>query len=151
MVRCGVNMIGFDNLVPFDERLEQLAWSWAPRQPSRNTDGFCAEMREDGRYYSTDCTVDKVTIKIKRKNRPPKKKVIEEFVSHPFACFDGTSWSVTAKSDRFSKGQATCTAEGLGTFSVPRSGYDNERLKTARGDEKLIWLNYRADNGAWLS
>ncbi|MEX2394643.1 MAG: hypothetical protein WD826_09210, partial [Actinomycetota bacterium] len=151
MIRCGVNMPGLDNLVPFDERLTQFVWSWAPMQPSKSDEGICAELRDDGRFYSADCTVHKKTIKIKRKNRPPKKKVIEEFNARPFACFDGTDWTVTVTSDRFSRGDETCAAEGLGSFSVPRSGYRNEQLKAARGDVDAVWLNYRAQSGVWVS
>jgi hypothetical protein len=151
MIRCGVNMPGLDNLVPFDERLTRFVWSWAPMQPSRSDDGLCAELRDDGRFYSADCKVHTETIKIKRKGRPPKKKKVDVFVSHPFACFDGSVWAVTAKSERWSRGAETCAAEGLGTFAVPRNGYSNEQLKIARGDADGIWLNYRASKGVWVS
>ena len=33
MVRCGVNIIGFDQLTPTDPRLAALVWSWAPNEP----------------------------------------------------------------------------------------------------------------------
>ena len=54
MVRCGVDLIGFDQLLPTDGRLAALAWSWAPDEPSR-TDG-CAVQRSDGRWISRRCT-----------------------------------------------------------------------------------------------
>ena len=34
MTRCGVDLTGFDQLLPGDGRLAALAWSWAPRQPA---------------------------------------------------------------------------------------------------------------------
>lgn len=34
MTRCGVDLLGFDQLLPGDGRLAALAWSWAPKQPS---------------------------------------------------------------------------------------------------------------------
>src|SRR5207248_2463190 len=39
MVRCGVNIIGMDQLRPQDGRLAALVWSWAVNQPST---GDCA-------------------------------------------------------------------------------------------------------------
>ncbi len=102
MVRCGVNMIGLDNLVPFDKRLEQLVWSWAPNQPGS---GECAYQGGDGRFRSDNCQ------KVRR-----------------FACFDGHSWTVTTGRGPWHAGNAQCG----GSFAVPRTGYDNELLKMAK-------------------
>jgi hypothetical protein len=131
MVRCGVNMPGFDNLVPFDERLEQYAWSWAPDEPATNSDGACATHGPDGRFRAADCA---------------------GATAQPFACFDGASWHVTTGADTWANGDETCAAEGLGAFAVPWSGYENERLKTARPPGVIeVWVNYHASNGAWVS
>ncbi|HLG00151.1 MAG TPA: hypothetical protein VI916_06745, partial [Acidimicrobiia bacterium] len=37
MVECGVNLFGFDQLLPADPRLASLVWSWAPNEPSAGT------------------------------------------------------------------------------------------------------------------
>jgi hypothetical protein len=52
MARCGIDHIGFDQLLPGDGRLEALVWSWAPSQPSS---GDCVTQGADGRWKSTSC------------------------------------------------------------------------------------------------
>ncbi len=151
MTRCGVNMIGFDNLVPFDERMGNLVWSWRTDEPSSYDDGVCASHGIDGRFHASDCSVTQEIVKIKRRGRPAKKKAVDVFTAQPFACFDGTDWAVTSTADRFSNGQSVCQAEGLGSFSVPWNGYENERLKAVRGDAGEVWLNYKAAGGRWVS
>jgi hypothetical protein len=54
MVRCGVNMPGFDQLYPDDPRLAQLVWSWAPNEPSAA--GHCAAHGPDARFRAVACT-----------------------------------------------------------------------------------------------
>jgi len=41
MVRCGVNLFGFDQLLPGDGRIEASIWAWAKDKPDR-ADGDCA-------------------------------------------------------------------------------------------------------------
>jgi hypothetical protein len=55
MGRCGVDLLGFDQLVPGDGRLEALVWSWADGVPES---GRCAVARgSDGRWEATSkCT-----------------------------------------------------------------------------------------------
>ena len=45
MTRCGVDLLGFDQLLPGDGRLAALVWSWSPDVPSRRG---CAIQRADG-------------------------------------------------------------------------------------------------------
>ena len=54
MSRCGVDLIGFDQILPTDGRLSALAWSWAADEPS--SAGDCAIQRSDGRWISRRCT-----------------------------------------------------------------------------------------------
>jgi hypothetical protein len=113
MVRCGVDLFGFDQLQPDDGRLDAAVWSWAQGQPGR---GGCAEMRSDGRWYTSGC----------------KQK-------HVAACraADG-SWTVTAKPVKAADAALACSSTG-GTFDAPRTGYDNETLVSAAGGRR-VWL-----------
>jgi hypothetical protein len=54
MVRCGVNLVGFDQLYPQDPRLPELVWSWAPGEPVAGA-GACAAQRTDARFYAVGC------------------------------------------------------------------------------------------------
>jgi hypothetical protein len=121
LVRCGVDMIGFDQLQPFDPRLDAVVWSWAPNEPS--SDG-CAFLGDDGRFHSGDCGGNRA-----------------------FACVDGGgNWSV-APAGPWGNGPATCAASGA-SFSLPTSGYQNELLKVAAAGAEA-WLDYGTIGGAW--
>jgi hypothetical protein len=53
MSECGVELYGFDQLVPGDGRLEALTWSWAAGVPDS---GDCAVSRgSDGRWETASC------------------------------------------------------------------------------------------------
>src|SRR3954453_6686588 len=54
MARCGVDLFGFDQLLPHDGRLDALVWSWAPDEP-RAGGGDCAAQRPDGRWVADAC------------------------------------------------------------------------------------------------
>lgn len=115
MARCGVDMIGWDHLVPFDPRMFAEVWSWAVDQPST---GSCAYQGSDGRFYSGDC-ID----------------------VRPFVCRDGDgAWIVSPATGSWDKGPEACAAVGA-TFAVAKNGYENERLKQAKGGGEA-WLNY---------
>lgn len=130
MIACGVNMPGLDNLVPFDERLEQYAWSWAPDEPSSTAEGSCASHGGDGRFRSRDCAQQ----------------------TAPFACYDGTEWHITVEAGAWALGEEVCAREALGSFAVPWNGHENERLKTARPEgSDDVWLNYYASDEGWVS
>jgi hypothetical protein len=128
MVRCGVNMPGFDQLQPFDSRMSALVWSWAESEPRLNGDGACAFAGSDG-FGSDSCGTH-----------------------HQFACAmaDG-SWAIPKNSGAWSKGSDRCAKIG-GSFSVPKNGYDGERLNEARGPRQ-VWLDYRYDSSrpGWVS
>jgi hypothetical protein len=119
MVRCGVDMPGFDQLRPFDPRMEALVWSWAPDEPS----GGRFAVESGGRFYSSAGAMN-----------------------HPFACRTATGWTVTAITGDWFAGEPACTAIGA-SFDVPRTGYDNELLKAANTGGADVWLAYRDDAG----
>jgi hypothetical protein len=123
MWRCGVDLTGFDQLRPDDGKLAASVWSWAQSEPS--TAGDCAIQRADGRFEAHPCTE-----------------------SHPAACrTPGGAWTVTAGPTAFADAAAACTAAGA-TFAVPRTGYENQLLKTAAAGT-TPWLGYVRDGSRW--
>lgn len=126
MVRCGVNMPGFDRLVPFDPRLEAIVWSWAPNEPSATAAGLCAATNAEGRFRAAGCETEQ----------------------HHFACVapDGT-WSVEGPAGLWSDGAATCAAASA-TFSVPRTGFEGALLDAAAGGT-TAWLAYHVTGSSW--
>ncbi len=50
MVRCGVDMVGFDRIDPDDGRLEALIWSWAVDEPVADAAKQCVAWGTDARF-----------------------------------------------------------------------------------------------------
>jgi len=126
MVRCGVNLTGFDQLAPEDPRLEALVWSWAKDEPASAS---CARHDDDGHFRATDCAT-----------------------ALRYACrTQAGGWVVTTQTGPWSGGFAACASEvPSATFSVPATGYENELLQAARSSG-AVWLDYAATgaNAAW--
>jgi hypothetical protein len=115
MLACGVDLFGFDQLLPDDGRLAALAWSWASEEPRAS--GSCAAMRPDGRWEATGCSSRR-----------------------PVACRSGAGvWSVLkAKRSRGkSSAGSPCTAAGL-QFAAPRTAFENGRLAAAAGGRTVL-------------
>jgi hypothetical protein len=124
MVRCGVNIIGMDQLRPFDGRLAALVWSWAPSEP-QSSDG-CALQGADGRFYGGACGTQR-----------------------PAACRAGNgAWVVTAMAVSWGDAAQECAAEFGTSFAVPVNGYRNDMLLRARHGGS-VWLNYAKVGGQW--
>lgn len=121
MVRCGVNMLGLDQLVPGDPRLDAMVWSWAPDEPA--APGGCAAQGADGRFRAEDCAQ-----------------------THRVACLADGAWVVGAPS-AWPDAAASCAAAG-GAFAVPWNGFENARLRDAAGDA-VVWLAYSGAGGIW--
>jgi len=132
MARCGVDLIGLDQLTgPADPRLPQLVWSWAPDEPGA---GSCALMVVDdshpfGRWFSKPCG-EKLRV----------------------ACRTaGGGWNIPRKranpTDRY-----PCGRDGA-RFGVPRTGYENQQLREALEAAGItkVWLGYRLVNGRWVA
>jgi hypothetical protein len=126
MVRCGVNIVGFDQLQPFDGRLAAFVWSWADGEPS--ADGHCAVQAADGRFHAAGCAE-----------------------RHPFACVDANGdWHVTREVGQWGRGAAACRDELAGsTFGVPPNGYRNAQLAAGKHGRSAVWLDYRQVDGTW--
>jgi len=118
LVRCGVDLVAMDQLLPDDGRLEALVWSWAKDQP-RDGPGECAtQSAADGRWRTKRC-------------REPRRAACRK----P----DG-GWTFTARRDIYSRSARLCRRRGA-RFDVPRTGYDNERLRAAAGRHgRELWL-----------
>jgi hypothetical protein len=121
MMQCGVNIIGFDQLQPFDGRLAALVWSWAPGQPAAT--GDCALRGTDSRFTAAGCSG-----------------------RHRFACVDGhLDWHATVGKGPWRRGPKICAREFPGSsFGVPPNGYRNAQLGSA-----VTWLSYRKLRGEW--
>lgn len=134
MVRCGVNIIGMDQLRPDDGRLAALVWSWAPEQPAQSG-GNCALQegstgRNPGRFRVAPC------------GQP-----------HPFACVEpDASWHVSTAVGSWNSGDAVCGAEFPGSrFGVPANGFRNQLLVEARANPgQSVWLDYSRVGGTWI-
>src|SRR4051812_33509316 len=128
MVKCGANIIGFDQLQPFDGRLEAMVWSWAKDQPSA-AGGDCAEQGTDSRFRVADCGQ-----------------------RLPFACVDSSpDWHVTKAVGRWRDGAKVCAREFRGSsFGVPPNGYRNAQLASADGG-RSVWLDYTRSGGTWTA
>jgi hypothetical protein len=126
MVRCGVNIIGMDQLRPDDGRLAALVWSWAVNEP-RPTGG-CAVQGTDGRFAAADCGQQ-----------------------HRAACRSGSgAWSVTSIAVAWGDAAGECATEFGSSFAVPVNGYRNDVLRQARpGGVPAVWLNYAKVGGQW--
>jgi hypothetical protein len=116
MVGCGVNLFGFDQILPDDGRLAATIWSWAPDQPSAQT-GACGIERADGRWMTGSCGVPL-----------------------PAACRTAAGWMLSAPAP-FDAADAACEAAG-GRFDLPRSGLENSRLHALVGHGEA-WLRYQ--------
>jgi hypothetical protein len=129
--RCGVDLIGLDQLTPGDPRLEALVWSWAPSQPGK---GRCAVQTSrpgtlSTRWRTAPCAAPR---------RP--------------ACRRGTRWLLGAKAVAEQGGGAACKARHA-QFAVPRTGYEaqllRQKMKAARVSQ--VWLGYVKRAGDWAA
>ena len=126
MVRCGANLVGFDQLQPFDGRLKAFVWSWASGEPS--SAGSCAYQGASSRFYAGSCDVGR-----------------------QFACFDPATsqFHVTSETGPWSAGQQACQSEFPGTaFGVPPNGLRNVQIAGLRTGDS-VWLNYAKVHGQW--
>jgi len=105
LMACGTNLFGFDQLVPADDRLAALVWSWA----AGHTPGSgCAIQRgSDGRWERSGC-----------------RRTL------PVACRTASgAWVLgDAQSSRKLR-ESSCVAAG-GAFATPRSPGENADLAT---------------------
>ena len=135
LAKCNIKIINLDQVLQQDtDRFKGAVWSWTEGDWGNN--GDAAVMRgSTGRWVSAD----------------------PGHLKH-FACRtavgDGpTVWNVTTKAGPWVNGWETCQAEYPGSeFTVPISGWENEKLKLANAQHEDLWLNYNdiRDEGNWV-
>jgi len=133
--RCGLGVIGLDQLSIGDARMEASIWSWSPGEPNNWEDNeHCAEHWANGRFNDANCGVER-----------------------RFACQDMNTgdWMITQQAGPWSDGETQCQNE-LGAnyeFQTPKNGFANEMLRGAKRALQLesVWVNYsdRAVEGQW--
>ena len=128
MVRCGVNMPGFDQLQAGDPRLPELVWSWDQNEPADPAGVDCAAQGGNARFRARSCS-DRLS----------------------FACVDGAGgWHVTPSTGRWGVGSRMCVRAFPGSrFAVPANGYENALLREVAPAGASVWLNYRRVAGDW--
>ncbi|RFZ01463.1 hypothetical protein [Mycobacterium marinum] len=123
MTDCGVNLFGFDQLLPEDGRIQASLWSWAPDEPRAGA-GECTLQDRDGRWVSAPCTDP-----------------------HPAACVTAAgTWAVTSTAVTFAGAPLACTAAGA-DFALPRSGDQNARLHAVSSSVGGAWVQYTLSPG----
>ncbi|WP_320673283.1 hypothetical protein [Patulibacter defluvii] len=123
MVRCGVDIIGLDQLTRDDPRREALVWSWAPGQPAA---GDCAVQRPDGRWASRPCGE-----------------------RHRVACRDGAGrWTVPATLASAATAPRACRDPGT-VNGVPRTGREGWLLQATAAGAGDVWLGLRQQDLRW--
>jgi hypothetical protein len=131
MARCGVDLLGFDQLVPEDPRLTSLVWSWAKNQPGRGT---CA-----------------VQGSVKGKLLTPWRTLTCGAPRRP-ACRRGKTWLLGRTAVPEANGQAECKLLHA-QFAVPRTGYEAQLLRQKMRGARVsqVWLGYVKRRGHWTA
>lgn len=128
MVRCGVDLLGLDQLVPADGRLDALVWSFAPDELDAPAGSVAVQRGSDGRWESVPSS-GRLAVACQR--------------------LDG-SWLVTTPGPRVSA--AGRCAELGAAFAVPRRGRDAQLLleaQQAAGADR-VWVPLTsAGAGIW--
>ena len=115
MARCGIDLLGMDQLLPKDGRLEALVWSWAPGEGPALAEGQCTKQRADGRWVKDDCATERRA-----------------------ACIKDGIYTLSESAVVFSDAERACGASGA-AVALPRTGHENSRLRAAGGNDEA-WL-----------
>jgi hypothetical protein len=133
-----VDLTGFDQLTPADGRLEASVWSWARGEP-----------RGHG------CAVQRTTAAPAGSTAPPPSRWYARscVARRRAACRNADGVWVLSRELVFQK-RAAAACRRLGSaLSVPRTGYEAQRLRLAMsglGDAET-WLGYRVRRGLWMA
>ena len=132
MARCGVDLIGLDQLRPSDGRLEALVWSWAAGQPGRGRCAFQGRGRAAlrARWHTLACS---------KRRRP--------------ACrTDGGAWRLGRLFVRATAGRRACRKVGA-AYAVPRTGFEAQLLRQVMESAgvRQAWLGYRRFGSSWVA
>jgi hypothetical protein len=128
MTRCGVDLLGIDQLVPGDGRLDALVWTFVPGEHDADA-GSCAVQRSfDGRWESRGCGG-----RLPAACRTPQ----------------GT-WVITGPGPRVSA-TGRCADRG-GEHATPSTGLDAQRLREAQdaAGADVVWLPLTSTGDGWV-
>lgn len=119
MTDCGVTLVGLDQLLPDDGRIEATIWSWATGEPSAGAG--CARTDAEGRWVGAACTE-----------------------KHRAACARGATWSLTAKAVTYAQAGRACRASSKRRprFGLPLTGNSNAELRRLSAGAP-VWIHYR--------
>jgi hypothetical protein len=125
MARCGVDLLGLDQLSVGDPRLDALVWSWAPEEPAG---GDCAVQRADARWEAGACS---------GRRRAACRAA------------DG-SWRLTPRAEPRSNAARACAAQSA-VFAAPRTGYEGQLLRVAMeaAGANETWLGLTRTGESW--
>lgn len=118
LLRCGVDLLGFDQLLPGDPRLDAAVWSWAAGEPAAGG-GSCTQQRPDGRWAASACAV-------KRRAACATK---------------AGGWIVPRGTTTQARAKQLCKRAGA-RFAPPRTARENAELRAAAGT-RTVWLPVR--------
>jgi hypothetical protein len=132
MARCGVDLLGLDQLEPNDPRLAALVWSWAEGQPDKN--GKCAVQKAKPGSLTTAWKA----VGCGRDRRP--------------SCRKKDRWLIGAHAVDKKHARAECRARGA-KFAVPRTGFEAQLLREAMGRAGVgkALLGYVRRGGKWVA
>jgi hypothetical protein len=127
MARCGVDLLGLDQLTAGDPRLDALVWSWAPGEPAG---GDCAVQRADARWEARAC---------RERHRPACRTA------------DG-SWRLTPRAEQRSNAARACASVSA-VLAAPRTGYEGQVLRVAieAAGAGEAWLGLTRSGDSWLA
>jgi hypothetical protein len=121
MIACGVDLLGFDQLLPRDGRLDALVWSWADGEAwDAAAPGTCTVQGTDGRWRLAACDAR----------------------HHPACVAPDGAFTVEAMRVPRTAAASVCADRGL-ALATPRTATENAALRAAAG-ERAVWLAHRA-------
>jgi hypothetical protein len=131
MARCGVDLLGLDQLEPNDPRLTAQVWSWAKGEPGR---GRCTVQTFRRGTLSTRWK----TLACAKLRRP--------------ACRRGEEWMLGAKPVPEKRGSPECRSNHA-QFAVPRTGYEAQLLRRRMQGARVgqVWLGYVKRRAGWAA
>ena len=125
MARCGVDLLGLDQLTVGDPRLDALVWSWAPGEPGI---GECAVQGADARWDARTCDGRR----------------------HAACRAADGQWRVTARAEPRPNAERACASQSA-VLAAPRTGYEGQLLRVAMeaAGAGEAWLGLTRAGDAW--
>ena len=149
MARCGVDLIGLDQVTGADDpRFEGLVWSWQVNRP------------RPGRKGERDCAVQRQNVPIDSALAFPGSAGPATRAAwfdhrcarlHPAACRDTAgAWTIDPDRTRQRDARKACEAVGL-TLGTPRTGFEAQELDEAlaAAGERQAWIGAKREGATW--